>query len=36
MRIVAIALLLMAGLYAASDAARAQSSCKVCSEQPQD
>jgi len=34
MRIVAIALLLMAGLYAASDAARAQSSCKVCSEQP--
>ena len=34
MRIVAIALLLMVGLYAASDAARAQSSCKVCSEQP--
>jgi hypothetical protein len=33
MRIVAIALLPMLGLYAASDAARAQSNCKVCSEQ---
>jgi hypothetical protein len=33
MRIFAIALLLTVGLYAAGDAALAQSSCKVCSEQ---
>ena len=33
MRIYAIALLMMADLCAANDAAQAQSSCKVCSEQ---
>jgi hypothetical protein len=33
MRIFAVTLLTIASFYAASDAARAQSSCKVCSEQ---
>ena len=33
MRIFAITLMMLAGFYAANDAALAQSSCKVCSEQ---
>jgi len=33
MRIFAMTLLVLAGSFAANDAAQAQSSCKVCSEQ---
>ena len=33
MRTIAITLLMLAGVYGANDAAQAQASCKVCSDQ---